>query len=259
MSVLISKCYCDYLSRIETPQELLRQLRRADDFIRLGVVAGYKTIRPVQQEHGLPAESCGLILGTAFGPMETNFEVLDQVITEQPTSPILFSHSVFNATAGYMATSFGLEGCALTVTDFKFPFFRALEQGYLAISSGRLDYCLVLQVETYSNLLQDVKNGDSAENEPWLPGVVCWLLEKEDEKSDKHYRIESLVIESKQNESFDPLRFYEKVSMNSTSVDAADPLSSSAYITRKIEDMDESCLDCRIEAPYGTVKLFLQK
>ncbi|MCP4342701.1 MAG: hypothetical protein GY799_28420 [Desulfobulbaceae bacterium] len=265
MSVRISKYYCDFLSRLEMPQELLRQLRRADDFIRLGVFAGYQSIRPAQEIDALPAESRGLILGTAFGPMETNFEVLDQVITDQPASPILFSHSVFNATAGYMAISLGIKGCALTVTDFAFPFFRALEQGYLAIISGRLESCLVLQVETYSKLLQDGKNINGSEKTLWEPGVVCWLLEKADDENSQHYciesfNVESLSIESKNNESREYLCVQEQMTINSMNVVATDPLGSAVFITREIEkQQDEPCLDCRIEAPYGTVSLYLQK
>ncbi len=242
------------------PRELLRQLRRADDFIRLGVVAGYKSIKRVQEADALPAESRGLILGTAFGPMETNFEVLDQVITDQPASPILFSHSVFNATAGYMATTFGIKGCALTVTDFAFPFFRALEQGYLAIISGRLESCLVLQVETYRQLLQDGKNIHGSEKTLWEPGVVCWLLEKADEKDNQHYCIESLGIESKNNESREYLHVQEQMTINSMNVVATDPLSSAVFLTREIEKQQAvPRLDCRIGAPYGTVSLYLQK
>jgi hypothetical protein len=260
MSVRVSKCSCDFLSHLETPQELLRQLRRANDFIRLGVVAGYQSIASVQEADALPAESCGLILGTAFGPMETNFEVLDQVITDQPTSPILFSHSVFNAAAGYMATTFGIKGCALTVTDFAFPFFRALEQGYLAIISGRLEFCLVLQVETYSKLLHDGKNIHGSEKTLWEPGVVCWLLEKADEKNSQHYCIESLSIESKNNESREYLRVQEQVTINSINAVATDPLNSAVFITRELEKQQAAPrLDCRIEAPYGTVSLCLQK
>ena len=260
MSVRVLKYYCDFLSRLETPQELLRQLRRADDFIRLGVVAGYQSIRPVQEEDALPAESCGLILGTAFGPMETNFEVLDQVITEQPASPTLFSHSVFNATAGYMATTFGIKGCALTVTDFAYPFFRALEQGYLAIISGRLELCLVLQVETYSKLLQDGKNIHGSEKTQWEPGVVCWLLEKADAKDNQHYYIESLGIESNNDESREYLCIQEQMTINSVNAVATDPLASAVFITRELEKRRPvPRLDCRIEAPYGTVNLCLQK
>lgn len=260
MSVRISKYYCDFLSRLETPQKLFRQLRRADDFIRLGVVAGYQCIGHVQEVDALPAESRGLILGTAFGPMETNFEVLEQVITDQPASPILFSHSVFNATAGYLATTFGIKGCALTVTDFAFPFFRALEQGYLAIISGRLESCLVLQVETYSKLLQDGQNIHGSEKTLWEPGVVCWLLENGDDNTSQRYYIESLAIESKINESREYQRAQEQMTINSIKAVATDPLGSAVFITREIEkQQNEPCIDCRIEASSGTVTLRLQK
>ena len=131
-----------------------------------------------------PRSGChGLVLGTAFGPMQTNFDVLDQVVQQEQTSPTLFSHSVFNAAAGYLSRIFRLQGSAITVTDFAFPFFQALQQGSIAVASGRLDSCLILQVETYSDILADARTriigSDAA---PWQAGAVAWLLTRENGK-----------------------------------------------------------------------------
>lgn len=264
MSVRISKLYCSDLSDIVSPPELARQLRRADDFIRLGVLAGYETIKEVLEKDSKSADSYGLTLGTSFGTMETNFEVLDQIISEEPVSPILFSHSVFNAAAGYMATVFDIKGSVLTITDFSFPFFRALEHGYLAVLDGRLDHCLVLQVEIYSVLLQDAKDKVSSDREEvWQPGVVCWLLEKDLVKDVPVYCIESLSIESRPlvgDEVETYLNFREKMEINDVSFVCTDPLATSTLITRQMEDTRApASLDCRIAATYGVVKLNLQR
>jgi 3-oxoacyl-[acyl-carrier-protein] synthase III len=259
MSVKITRQYCAFLSALTTPQELARNLRRADDFIRLGVIAGYEVLTPVRKAFDIKAERCGLIIGTSFGPMETNFDVLDQVVNDQPTSPTLFSHSVFNSTAGYMATTLDIKGCALTVTDFAFPFFRALEQGVLTITSGRLDCCLVLQLETYSKLLQESKNRYCTEINEWPSGVVCWLLEKVDHL-DKGYSLESLSIDSRNRKAHDYLPFTEEVTVNSQSTVTSDPLESSMFLSTVMDAMHESTsLLCSIGAAHGAVHLHLQK
>lgn len=179
MTVRLSATYQVLQSEMEVPAPLARGLRRADDFIRLAVTGGFNCLQEVEKRQ-VAAERCGMILGTGFGTMQTNFDVLDLIVSGEQTSPTLFSHSVFNAAAGYMATLCDLRGCALTVTDFSLSFFRALSEGWLAIRSGWLDRCLVLQVETYSELLYDARRRNVApEVEVWPAGVVCWLLENE--------------------------------------------------------------------------------
>lgn len=258
MSVHVSRVYSDFLSSMETAQELSGQLRRADDFIRLGVQAGYETIGKVRKSYSLSADCFGLFLGTSFGTMETNFSVLDQVVTEEPPSPILFSHSVFNAAAGYIASIFDLQGCALTITDFIFPFFRALEQGYLAVLSGRLDYCLVLQIETYSTLLLEAKKTYGHCEAPWEPGVVCWLLAKADSERGLDLQIESLKIVSAPAEPHACLLFEEHMRVNGTPFACRDPLAAATLLTHELEYTPQAPnkrLDCRLDARYGSVKL----
>lgn len=184
MSVQVTEVFASDLSGLAVPDQLARQLRRADDFIRLAVVAGYSVLQSMAEPER-DKERIGLFLGSAFGPMQTNFDVLDQVVSDQPVSPTIFSHSVFNGAAGYLASVFGIKGCAMTMTDFEGPFFRALEQGMLAVSTGKLDACLVLQVETYSRLLHDARKTHCQGSAEWQPGVICWLLESADCSSGK--------------------------------------------------------------------------
>lgn len=80
--------FSGYLDEMETPQELFRSLRRADDFIRAAVIAAGRTLEVTDSEQG--REDLGLVLATAYGTMQTNFGVLDQIIEGEQTSPTLF-------------------------------------------------------------------------------------------------------------------------------------------------------------------------
>jgi hypothetical protein len=259
MSVLVTGVYSVVLPQLEIPVELRQPLRRADDFIRLGVVAAYNAITAVKAAGSLCHDTTGLFLGTAFGPMGTNFEVLDQVVTAQPVSPILFSHSVFNAAAGYVASVFGMKGSAMTLTDFGFPFYRALEQGYLAVAGGRLSSCLVLQVETYSELLHDARKEHTAGAVRWQPGAVCWLLQKSEGREDTTYRLTAPAIESRKKTHEMCLSIKEEMRVGGKTVTHFDPLGGAAFLTKKIAaEGTGDGIECTVTSAYGTVELRLR-
>jgi len=249
-----------YLQDLRIPEELGRYLRRADTFIQLAVVAAFQTFLAVdegfQDTHG----DCGLILGTTFGTMETNFEVLDQIVAGQQASPILFSHSVFNAAVGYMATIFKIRGCALTVTDFSFPFFRALQEASLALQSGTIARCLVLQVETYSTLLQDARKTHNVDKNPWIPGAVCWLLEAETESKNSNFYLDRLEIDACVSDPLDFLRYDERVDINGITENTHSPMEAAMIVGGEIgRENHPSSLDCRVEGVNGRVGIQLVK
>lgn len=260
MIVQLNGVYSGFLGGMEVPSELTRKLRRADDFIRLGVLAGHRLLKQHAETDTVDGDTCGLVLGTSFGPMETNFEVLDQVVSGEQTSPTMFSHSVFNSAAGYMASTLGIKGCGLTITDFDFPFFRALEQGYMTLLSGRLTLCLVLQVETYSMLLQDAKAKHASESEPWKPGVVCWLLQRKETQDGEQFGIESLRIQTNHCRREKYLQFEEQLSIGSSRVVGFSPLDVAGLVGSNVRAADKkSILDCQIESRYGSVHLVLRR
>ncbi|BCL61671.1 hypothetical protein DGMP_23640 [Desulfomarina profundi] len=241
------------LAELETPAELAKQLRRADDYIRLAVVGGYNVLKETIEIGDIPHGRRGLFLGTAFGTMETNFDVLDQIISGEQTSPILFSHSVFNAAAGYMASVFSLRGCSLTITDFSLPFFRALEQGVLAIAGGMLDSCIVLQVESYSALLNDAAEKMNPDVQPWTPGVVCWLLADTDQE--RGWLLEKVSVEAgipEKTECF-PKNFGEMIFNNEKRCDCPDPLAPGRILTKEMVN-GRASLECLVRAPSAAVR-----
>lgn len=238
---------------IEMPKHFAGPLRRADDHIKLAVSAAEK-IWDQDPQRGVKT---GLFVGTAFGPMQTNFDVLGLIIDENQTSPTLFSHSVFNSAAGYIARLFNISGGSFSFTDFSFPFFQALAQGYDAIASGRLDRCLVLQVETYSRLLQDAKERTGKDPEPWPQGVVAWHLAAEGEGTG--YALGNVAAETVPAPPSAFLHREEILTCNGQTISCSTPLSAPAAVTKLIADTRPGRpLNCNLTAPYGAVTLTLQ-
>lgn len=255
------KLVCTYqrlLADLLVPQRIMGRLRRADDFIRLGVVAAAECLEQLSVKPDPEAsQRCGMILGTAFGTMQTNFDVLDQIVRGEQTSPTLFSHSVFNAAAGYMSSVFDMKGCALTVTDFSLPFFRALREGWLAVDGGVLDRCLVLQVETYSALLADARH-KMGPAQDWPAGVVCWLLERDHLSARSVCSIELPVVEDLLAEPMTVLHQAGSVDINGSCEELTHPLAAAMLISEQLDKaVEEDVLDCRVGESGGTASFRL--
>jgi hypothetical protein len=250
MKVFIAETSC-VQSGAEVPATLARDLRRADSFISLAVQAGFAAVGGETSTHPRSGRH-GLVLGTAFGPMQTNFEVLDQVVRQDQTSPTLFSHSVFNAAAGYLSRIFGLQGSAITVTDFAFPFFQALQQGSIAVASGRLDSCLILQVETYSDILADARIrifGSGAA--PWQAGAVAWLLTGEGGT----HEIAAIDVHLQPSDGRMYISVAEQLTAGNRSIRLTDPLASALAATRLLAESARKELSFQLSAPYGHIRL----
>ncbi len=157
---------------LHIPEELENQLRRADLFTS-GIVA---CCHDLLKGRTIDGEQTGLFISTAYGPMQCNLDVLDFLVEQEPLSPTLFSHSVFNGASGYVARIFAIHGPALTQTSYSYPFFTALAQATFALEQGQLEHALLIQAETYSTLLEDAKTDSPS---PWPAGVVAWLLGRE--------------------------------------------------------------------------------
>ena len=238
---------------IEVPKHFAAKLRRADEFIKLGVSATEKVYPKLGDTQETDTRT-GLFVGTSFGPMQTNFDVLGLIVDENQTSPTLFSHSVFNSAAGYIARLFNIPGSCFTLTDFTWPFFRALAEGFHAISSGRLDHCIVLQVESYSDLLGDARKRTGTDSEEWPPGAVAWYLSTGE--SSNGWQLEDIDIESIPAEPADFIHRREELQSDQNTTICTTPLAAAASLTRLIQDQTtDGEMTCRLTAPYGTVSL----
>lgn len=255
MTARIANCFCTTLDNLTVPAELARQLRRGDDFIRLSVTAVHAVLAGRMAWEGMTGERIGLYLGTAFGPMQTNFDVLDQVVEAEPVSPTLFSHSVFNGAAGYIAAIVGIHGSSVTLTDFGFPFFRALQQGVTAIESQALDRCLVLQVETYSHLLLDAVDRQGGKRGLWPAGVACWLLEGEQCQGQAPFLLDHLEIFTGRAADEDPLGLRESVVCGGERAETCGYLGGVLHLTQSMLDNRRKIDACDIESLFGRVHL----
>ena len=167
----------------ELSDDLARHLRRADDFITLAVVAADQALAAAPERDLLPGRT-SIFVGTAYGPLETNFVCLGALLDEGEgqISPTFFSHSVFNAAAGYVARVMNIQGAAVTITTYAWPWLSALQQAWLAVLCGRCDRAVVLGVEVYSDLLRDALARLPGHNglRPGAaldPGAVAWVLD----------------------------------------------------------------------------------
>lgn len=257
MGVTITAASHCTLEGIEVPAELSRKLRRADDYINLAVVAAYSAIQANIEAGTVTPDRCGLVLGSCFSTMQTNFEVLDDVVSGKQTSPTLFSHSVFNAAAGYIASTLGLKGAAFTITDFSFPFFKALEQGCFAINSGRLESCLVLQVETYSDLLSDGRKRLVKESTSWHPGVICLLLQRVSEDSSTRLQINNIEINRRSCAPEAYLVGRQDLMIGKVKQTVFDPLDAGLKLVQLVTDMSHDGGNFSVSSDWGDIRMQL--
>lgn len=174
MSIAIQAISSLRQTNLRIPSHMAGELRRAEEFIQLAVMAAEQCLAPIAE---LDGRRTGIYLGTAFGPMSTNFAVLADLIHQQPISPTLFSHSVFNAVCGYIARRHHIYGPNLTLTSYAWPFFRALESAWLALQDQVIDHAVVIQAETYAPLLSDARRALQPQDyRHWPAAAVVWLL-----------------------------------------------------------------------------------
>lgn len=245
----------------DVPADMARQLRRADSFIILAAMAARQAVEAAPKKE-LSPQDVGIFLGTAYGPLTTNFQSLGSLIDdgEGQISPTLFSHSVFNAAAGYVARLLDIQGPALTITTFALPFLVALQEGWLAIQTERVQRAVVLGVEVYSELLRDAlaRSPIPGAHEAGMDlehGAVAWVLEPV-ESGEKHPILEKVtVVEIPTSSDLLLTREGEGYSVAESRVRT--PLSHAQALQKALDDLggDEKWL---VTAPFGRGELSLR-
>ncbi len=137
---------------------VLTGMRRADRFSKMAVLAAFDAVKDSGVAIGQGETNLGIILASAFGPQVTAFRFLDEIIDygDSGVSPTLFSNSVHNAAASYVASALGSRGPTLTVTQFGLSFHQALLIGRAWLHEGRCEKVLVGSVEECGTVLEHV-------------------------------------------------------------------------------------------------------
>ena len=119
-----------------------RDLRRADRFSRMCMIAGNEALR----DSGMETDNCGIIVATALGPHETTFSFLGDLIDYSGTevSPTKFSHSVHNAAASYTSIFCGIDAFSLTVVGFDNPWAKGLLAAEIMLAQEQADKVLLI-------------------------------------------------------------------------------------------------------------------
>ncbi len=135
---------------------VLKKMRRADRFSKMAVLAAFDAVNDSGIAIDEGGTSLGIILASAFGPQVTAFRFLDEIIDygDSSVSPTLFSHSVHNAAASYIASVLGNRGPTLTVTQFGLSFQQALVLGRAWLQEGRCENVLVGSVEEFGTVME---------------------------------------------------------------------------------------------------------
>ena len=135
-------------------RDVLWDIRRADRFSKIAVLAAYDAIR----DGGCSNGSMGVIVCTGLGPHATTFRFLDDILnySDSSVSPTIFSHSIHNAAASYVAKVLKCTGPTLTVTQFHFSFQQALLLAGAWLSEGRCGHVLVGCVEECGSVMESI-------------------------------------------------------------------------------------------------------
>jgi 3-oxoacyl-[acyl-carrier-protein] synthase II len=123
---------------------VLGEMRRADRFSKMATLAAYDAMA----ESGAPFENperVGIIFSSAFGPHNTTFSFLDDILNygDAGVSPTIFSNSVHNAAVSYISNTLKIKGPTWTITRFRDPFQQALLMAQVWLEEGRCDQVLV--------------------------------------------------------------------------------------------------------------------
>ena len=148
-------------------RDVLKGMRRADRFSKMAALAAYDASVDAGFAQAAGDAGIAVIVATAFGPHDTTFAVLDEILDfgDGDVSPTRFSHSVHNAAASYVATVLGCRGPACTIADFESPLHAGLRTAELWLRAGRCEGALVGYVEEASTPLNYAMATKRAETE----------------------------------------------------------------------------------------------
>ena len=131
------------------------KMRRMNALSRLGVAAAKLAIDDCGGPIGANA---GVAMGTAFGPVQTSVEYLQEYVEKGAAlaPPQLFAESVANAPGSHIAIEWGLRGFNVTITQRESSALSAAMYAASQILKGTVDGALIGGVEEANEMLFSV-------------------------------------------------------------------------------------------------------
>lgn len=162
---------CRVADEILKDRVALKKMRRADHFSKMSALAARDAIDLAGLSVSDDKMRLGIVVATAFGPHRATFQFLDEIMDfgDAGVSPTLFSHSVHNAAAAYIAIMLGSRGPACTVTDFQHPFHAGLMTAAVWLHEQRCSHVLVGYTEESSTPMDRILTQRSREQRPHDP------------------------------------------------------------------------------------------
>jgi hypothetical protein len=160
---------------IETVRKL-PAYRKATPSMAMAAVALEKALKPVENFFRSQPERFAMVLTSDAGELETTIDFLKTLDDSGLARPLLFQNSLHSATSGFLSIQFGLTAPVITASGFPFGPERALEIADHLLSGHQCDFVLLVNVEYFSFLNQELVPKNKA-----VDVGMCFLLARHDD------------------------------------------------------------------------------
>jgi 3-oxoacyl-(acyl-carrier-protein) synthase len=147
------------------------KMRRMNALSRLGVAAAKLAIEDCG---GAPDAETGVAIGTAFGPVQTSVEYMQEYVEKGAAlaPPQLFAESVANAPGSHIAIEWGLRGFNVTITQRESSALAAAMYAATQLAKGTVRAALIGGVEEANEMLFSVLDRIGALAHDDVPGLI---------------------------------------------------------------------------------------
>jgi 3-oxoacyl-(acyl-carrier-protein) synthase len=136
--------------------EGVRDPRRMAKAVRLAACAALEAWRAAGLEADAPDAVDAVFAASALGCLDHSRDFHAAVIRRTGPSPMLFTESVLNATAGHLAIERRLHGGAHAVSTFLYDGLEAARLAFEAVASGRAQRALLVGCDSWIAELEPV-------------------------------------------------------------------------------------------------------
>jgi 3-oxoacyl-[acyl-carrier-protein] synthase II len=159
---------CDFKPKDFIP---VMKMRRMNALSRLGVAAAKLAIEDCG---GTPPAETGVAIGTAFGPVQTSVEYMQEYVEKGAAlaPPQLFAESVANAPGSHIAIEWGLRGFNVTITQRESSALAAAMYAATQIAKSTVRAALIGGVEEANEMLFSVLDRIGALAYDGHPGIT---------------------------------------------------------------------------------------